>query len=54
MTERETGDSESNRDRSERYSYAEYEAAEGSVFIIQDTQNERAWVQATHAVAVER
>lgn len=54
MTEHETDDSNSRPTLAERYNYAEYEAPDGSVSIIQDTQNEDAWIRTTHTVAVER
>lgn len=53
MDERTTNDSDSRRKPSERYRYVAYEQAEGTVAVIQDRQNDQAWIQSTLAVAVE-
>jgi hypothetical protein len=53
MTEHDTDTPNSKRTPTDHYEYVEYEAADGSVSVIQDTRNEDAWIRATRAVAVE-
>lgn len=54
MTEQETNDSGPKRDPFERYRYVTYETDDESISVIQDKENERAWIQSTHTVAVEQ
>lgn len=45
---------ECNRPETERYRYTEYVYGSSRVSLIQDGENENAWIQSTGAVPVER
>lgn len=47
-------DTDTNAQHTDRYRYVEYESDGTSVSVIQDTENQRAWIQSTVNVAVER
>jgi hypothetical protein len=38
----------------DRYRYVQYDDGGGTVYVLQDTENHRAWIQSTLSVAVER
>lgn len=54
MTEHDPDDSAPGDGLAERDRCIDYEVADGTVSVIRNTQNEDAWIQSTHAVAVER
>ena len=39
---------------SERYRYTEYSHGSNTIFLIQDVENDNAWIQSTAAVPAER
>lgn len=47
-------DSNSSRNPFEQYRCVTYKLENKAVSVIQDTENKDAWIQSTHAVAVER
>lgn len=53
MTEYDTNASAAEHDPFEQYRYIEYTTADEPVAVIQDRENDRAWIQSTHAVTVE-
>lgn len=44
----------SNQSDTDRYKFVEYEGERGRVAIIQDVQNEQAWIQSNVTAPVER
>lgn len=45
---------ESERAEMERYRYTEYLHGSSTIFLIQDAENDNAWIQSTAAVPAER
>ncbi|ELZ13186.1 hypothetical protein C477_22050 [Haloterrigena salina JCM 13891] len=54
MTEHDSTASAAEHDPFEQYRYIEYTMDDESVSVIQDTENDRAWIQSTHAVLASR
>lgn len=45
---------DANQSDADRYTFVEYEGERGTVSVVQDVQNERAWIQSTTTAPVER